>query len=121
VGSFWDVFFMLLIWIPLIMIWAFAFFDIFRRDDMSGWLKALWVVVVIFLPLFGTLIYLLFRRPGATPQERQMMDEASREFVQKYSGDVAPADQLKTLSELHDGGKLTDDEYAKAKAKIVGA
>lgn len=119
--SFWDVFLMLLIWIPLIMIWAFAFFDIFRRDDMSGWLKALWIVVVIFLPLFGTLIYLLFRRPGATPQERRMMDEASREFVQKYSTDATPAEQLKTLSDLHDGGKLTDEEYAKAKAKIVGA
>ena len=118
--DFWDSFFLFLIFIPLIMIWVFALFDIFRRDDMSGWLKALWVVVIILLPFFGTLIYLIFRPAGATAQERQAMDEASREFVQKYSSDASPADQLKTLSDLHDAGKITDEEFAKGKAKIVG-
>jgi hypothetical protein len=110
----------LLIWIPLIMIWTFALIDIFRRDDMKGWLKALWVVVIIFLPLFGTLIYLLFRRPGATPEERAAMDQASREFVRKYSSDLSPAEQLDKLAQLHDAGKLTDEEFAKEKAKVIG-
>lgn len=119
--SVWDVLLILVIWIPLIMIWAFALYDIFRRDDLNGWLKALWVIVIIFLPLFGTLIYLLFRPAGATAQERQMIDEASREFVHKYAADATPAEQLKTLADLHERGKITDDEYAKAKAKIVGA
>ncbi len=76
--DFWDSFFLFLIFIPLIMIWVFALFDIFRRDDMSGWLKALWVVVIILLPFLGTLIYLIFRPAGATVQERQAIDAASR-------------------------------------------
>jgi hypothetical protein len=118
--DFWDLMLTLLIWIPLIMIWTFALIDIFRRDDMKGWLKALWVVIIIFIPLFGTLIYLLFRRPGATPEERQAMDEASREFVQKYSTNLSPAEQLQQLSDLHDKGKITDEEFAKGKAKIIG-
>ena len=117
--DFWDVFWLLIIFIPLLLIWGFALVDIFRRDDMPGWLKALWVICVILAPFFGTLIYLLFRRPGATAQERQAMDQASREFVEKYS----PTDhsqQLATLSDLHDRGKLTDQEFATEKAALTG-
>lgn len=116
--DFWDVFWILLIFLPLLMIWGFALVDIFRRDDMPGWLKALWVICVIVAPFFGTLIYLIFRRPGATPQERQAMDQASRDFVEKY----APSDhaqQLAVLSDLHDRGKLTDDEFAAEKARLM--
>ena len=118
--GFWDTFFLLLIFIPLIMIWVFALFDIFRRDDLKGWLKALWVVVIILLPFFGTLIYLLFRPAGATEAEREAMDQASRDFVRQYSSDASPTDQLKTLSELHDAGKISDEEFAKGKAKVIG-
>src|SRR4051794_3093664 len=116
--DFWDVFWLLLIFIPLLLIWAFAVVDIFRRDDITGWLKALWIVVVILVPFLGTLVYLIFRRPGATPDERKAMDEASREFVQKY----APADnvrQLAMLSDLHDRGKLSDAEFAAEKARVL--
>jgi len=70
VGStFWDVFFLLLIWIPLLTLWIFALADIFRREDMSGGSKALWVACVVFLPFLGTFIYLLSR-----PSMDQAMD-----------------------------------------------
>lgn len=118
--DFWDVFWLLLIFIPLLLIWAFAIVDIFRRDDLTGWLKALWIVVVILLPFLGTLIYLIFRQPGATAQERRAMDQASREFVEKYSPSDS-AQQLKLLSDLHDRGKLTDAEFAEEKARVLDA
>jgi Phospholipase_D-nuclease N-terminal/Short C-terminal domain len=117
--TFWETFFLFLIFVPLIMVWTFAMVDIFRRDDMSGWLKALWLVCVILVPFFGTFIYLISRPAGATPQEREMLDEASREFVAKYS----PSDGvsgLKTISDLHDRGKLTDEEFAAEKARLLG-
>ena len=126
--NFWDVFWLLLIFIPLLMIWGFALMDIFRRDDISGGMKALWIVAVVFLPFVGTLIYLIFREPGATAVERQQMDEASRDFVQKYAPDnvqkYAPdnmAQQLATLSDLHDRGKLSDTEFAAEKARVLGS
>jgi hypothetical protein len=118
--NFWNTFWLLLIFIPLLMIWAFALVDIFRRDDLSGWLKAIWVVIVVLAPFFGTLIYLIFRRPGATPTERQAIDHANRAFVRKYS----PSDttqQLALLADLHDRGKLTDEEFAVEKAHILDA
>ena len=118
--NFWDVFWLLLIFIPLLLVWGFALVDIFRRDDISGWTKALWIVAVILMPFFGTLIYLIFRQPGATAVERQQMDEASRNFVQKYAPDNK-AQQLATLSELHDRGKLTDAEFATEKARVLAS
>jgi Phospholipase_D-nuclease N-terminal len=41
------------------VIWAFI--DNFRRPDHSGWAKAGWALVILILPLFGTLIYLIAR------------------------------------------------------------
>jgi hypothetical protein len=116
--SFWDFFWLLLIWLPLIMMWTFALFDIFRRDDLKGWLKALWVVIVILLPFFGTLIYLIARPAGATTAEREAIDASSRAFVAKYAPDNTAA-QLQVLAELHDRGKLTDDEFQAEKARLL--
>ena len=118
--DFWEFFFLLLIYIPLIMIWAFALVDIFRRDDMRGVSTAPWVVVVFFIPFFGTLIYLIARPVGATAAEREMIDAASRDFVQRYQTSD-DATQLSALADLHDRGKLTDEEFAAEKARIVGA
>jgi hypothetical protein len=116
--DFWEVFWLLLIYIPAVMIWAFALVDIFRRDDMSGVMKAIWVLVVFLIPFVGTLIYLLFRPPGATKEERLAIDQASREFVQRYESNDH-ATQLRTLAELHDRGKLTDAEFAAEKALVM--
>jgi Phospholipase_D-nuclease N-terminal/Short C-terminal domain len=117
--TFWETFFLFLIFLPLLMIWAFALVDIFRRDDMGGLAKALWVLVIFLLPFIGTLIYLIVRPAAATKDERIAIDQASREFVAKYSPDDRAA-QLKTLSDLHDRGKLTDEEFAAEKARITG-
>lgn len=118
--GFWDMFWLLVIFIPLLLVWGFAIVDIFRRDDLNGWLKALWMVVVILAPFFGTLIYLIFRPAGATLEERRAMHHASRDFVERYTPDNR-TQQLRVVADLHDRGKLTDAEYAAEKARILGA
>ncbi len=116
--SFWNAFFLLLIFIPLVMIWAFAIIDIFRRDDLGGVAKAVWLIVVVVLPFVGTLVYLVARRPGATVEERAAMAEIDQGFDQHFAPATA-ADQLKTLADLHDAGKLSDEEFASAKAQLL--
>jgi Phospholipase_D-nuclease N-terminal/Short C-terminal domain len=118
-NTFWENFFLLLIFLPLAMVWGFALVDVFRRDDIGGFSKALWVVCIILVPFFGTLIYLVARRPGATAQERAMIEEQSREFVERYSP-TSDASELKVLSDLHDRGKLSDSEFAAEKARLLG-
>ena len=49
-----------------------------------------------------------------------MIDEASRDFVAKYSP-PSTASELQVLSDLHDRGKQTDDEFAAEKARLLGA
>jgi hypothetical protein len=117
--TFWDFFWLLLIYVPLIMVWSVSLLDVFRRDDLGGVARALWVVVIFLLPFVGTLIYLLTRPAGATASERDAIDQAGREFVTRYATTSA-ADQLRVLAELRDDGKLTDAEFAAEKAKVIG-
>jgi hypothetical protein len=116
--SFWQAFLLLLIFVPLVLIWGLAVVDIFRRDDIGGVGKAVWLVVVIVLPFIGTLVYLVLRRPGATKQERAAMDDMDRDFDRHFSA-PSTSEQLKTLADLHDAGKLSDEEFTSAKAKLL--
>ena len=63
---FWTmcVFFAWVIWIYLLVM---VLGDNFRRTDHSGWAKAGWTLFVIFLPLFGVLIYMVARPAGDSP------------------------------------------------------
>jgi Phospholipase_D-nuclease N-terminal len=89
-----------MLFLPLAFIWAFALVDIFRREDISGWSKALWVTCVIFLPFLGTLIYLVVRPSGATREERLMIDDASGDYA-RYSPSNGVS-ELRALPDLHD-------------------
>lgn len=117
------------------MIWFFCFFiwiwllitvfaDVFRSHDLGGFAKFLWVFFVIILPFLGVFVYLIAR--GHSMQERaiksaQAQDAAQRAYIQQVAGSAAsPADELTRLADLHQKGVLSDDEYAKAKAKVVG-
>jgi hypothetical protein len=115
--TFWESFFLVLLFLPLAMVWGFALIDIFRRDDMRGWSKALWVTCVILVPFFGTLIYLVTRPADATPEERAMIEEADR--VARYSPSNGVS-ELAALADLHDRGKLTDSEFAAEKSRLLG-
>jgi len=59
--TFWNVFLLFFLWIPLIMLWFFAIFDVFRRPDLSGGGKVLWLLAILILPWIGTLLYLILR------------------------------------------------------------
>ena len=88
------------IWIWLLVV---VFADIFRSHDMGGFAKALWVLLVIFLPLVGVLIYLIAR--GSKMQERTARDvQEEQQTFDSYvkgvaSSDGSAADQLAKLGE----------------------
>jgi hypothetical protein len=110
----WQTFWFLFVLVPLTIAWAFSVFDIFRRNDLSGWAKASWFVVVLVVPWFGTFLYLLFR-PREVPQEIIRAQAAAREAYEKSLA----ADQITKLSALHVQGELSDQEFAAAKAHIL--
>ena len=116
--TFWETFFLILIFLPLALVWAFTVFDIFRRDDIGGLSKALWLAGVIIFPFIGTLVYLVVRPAGATKEERALIAAVKEDVAQREASDTAS--ELKTLADLHDRGKLTDAEFAAEKARLLG-
>lgn len=61
VWTFWDVVLLFFLFIPLLMVWFFCIFDVFRRRDIGGGAKALWLLVIVIFPWIGSLAYLIFR------------------------------------------------------------
>jgi hypothetical protein len=115
----WSMFYFFLLFIWIMLLFQ-VIGDIFRSDDMGGGGKALWLAFVIFLPYLGVFLYLISR--GDKMGARQMqMAKAQEQAFQDYVRDAAggSAGELAKLSELHDAGKLTDEEFANAKARIL--
>ncbi len=94
-------------------------FDIFRSRDLSNWAKALWMLLIFVLPLVGVLGYLIVR--GHTMHEHQLADQTRYEAFRRFvgSGSGSYADDLVKLADLKERGVLTDDEFERAKAKVL--
>ncbi len=123
-----GVFFSIL-WIFLFVIWIWLLFtvftDLFRDHETNGWVKALWVLLVIILPYLGVLLYLIVRGRGMGERAVAAQKEAQDQFA-AYVRDTAggnaasEADEIAKFAELHEKGALTDEEFAAKKAAILG-
>lgn len=103
------------VWVALISFWVFAMVDLFLRRDLSGWSKALWLLLIIFLPVIGTVIYFIARPAMDLGYASTPVDAQSR----RYSG--SSTEQLQVLADLADHGKLSPSEYETIKGRIVGS
>ena len=119
---FWTMvwFFLWVIWIWLLIV---IFGDIFRSDDLSGWGKAGWSILLIVLPLIGALVYLIAR--GGTMHERaadeaRRRDEMIRSYALQTTQSTSPAEELTKLSELRATGVITEEEFQQLKAAALG-
>ena len=71
--EFWDFFWLFLIFIPLLLAWIYTMVDIFMRPDEGGLTKFLWVLLILFLPLLGMLIYFIARPSDPEIAERALV------------------------------------------------
>jgi len=99
--------------------------DLFRDHELSGWGKAAWVLFLIFVPFLAALIYLIVRGAGMRERTLAQHQEAQKQldsYIRQTagSGGGSAADELTKLARLHDENKLSDEEFERAKAKIVG-
>src|SRR3954470_7287317 len=96
--------------------------DLFRDHQLSGWAKAAWVIFLIFVPFLAALVYLIARGDGIRDralQQQQQVQQQLDTYVRETASGGSPADELSKLAKLHDDKKLSDEEFEKAKAKIV--
>ncbi len=110
--------FMLVMFFWTMAIWIFItlFADIFRRDDIGGWAKAGWMLLLFAVPFLGALIYMI-ARPKMTEQDRRMMDEA--EEAQRRLSGYSPAEEIEKLASLRDAGKISAEEYEEMKRRAL--
>jgi len=116
----WSItwFFLFVLWISLVFS---VFVDIVRSRNMSGFTKALWTLAIVFLPYLGVFMYLIVNGSHMNERTERAANE-SDEAMQSYIRQAArssSADQLTTLADLHNVGKLTDTEFSAAKAKVT--
>jgi type VI protein secretion system component VasK len=117
--TFLDVFWYLLVfflWVMFFWVFISVVAALFRRDDLHGWKKAGWILLIIVLPLLGILIYLI-ARPKVTAQDVRMVTQA--EAAQQAAAGVSTADELAKLKDLHSKGVIDDDEFADLKKKAM--
>ena len=106
--------FVLIVWFWLLITVAA---DLFRRHDISGWIKALWVIAWIVIPYLGVLAYLIFQGRGMAERNVQQAQQA-RDDLRRVVG-FSVADEIEKLNKLKLAGSISDAEFTQLRAKLV--
>ena len=109
---------MFVIYMIFIVIWMFVrvFSDIFTRENLTGWGKAAWILLIFIVPFLGILIYVI-ARPKNTEQDQRMMAEAQAAQARLTGG--SSVDDIAKAQALLDKGSITQDEFNALKAKAL--
>jgi hypothetical protein len=91
--------------------------DLFRRSDISGLGKVLWVILLIVLPYIGIFAYILTQGGGMAERNRMQSRQARDELRQIVGFSVA--DELAKLERLKSEKAISDQEYARLRARVV--
>jgi hypothetical protein len=123
-NSFWD-FFLYMFWIFAFVAYLFALFaiigDLFRDRAMNGWLKAVWLVFLLFLPFLTALVYLIAR--GRSMAERQaeaamQAQHAADAYIRGVAGSSG-AEEIAKANALRESGAINQQEFELLKARAL--
>ena len=94
-----------------------VFMDLFRRNNISGWAKAIWVIALVIFPFAGVLGYLITQSSGMAERNSQQAQQA-RDELRRVVG-FSAADEIEKLDRLKNAGSITDAEFARLRTKLV--
>ncbi len=115
--SFWFF-----IWIAALMVWFRCLFDMFGDRTLSGWAKAGWAIVLIFIPWLGALIYLIARGRSMTQRQMEAAQQRQAEqetYIKSLAGPSSPADEIARAKDLLDSGVIDQAEFDAMKSKAL--
>ena len=124
---FLDIFWTILIfmaWVVWIWIAITVLIDVFRRHDINGWIKALWVIFIIVLPFLGVLIYLIASHDGMAERSQKQQETSQAQFddyVRKTAGTGGATAEIEKAKALLDNGTINQTEFEALKAKALGS
>jgi general stress protein CsbA len=110
-------------WVAWIWVLVMIIGDLFRRHDTSGWIKALWTIVLIILPFLGVLGYLIVNGQGMSERSAEQVRSNRAQFDEYVQTVARPAHGAATEIEkakgLLDSGAITQAEFDSLKAKVL--
>lgn len=118
----WSILIFYLIFVYFMMLFR-VIMDVFRRDDLSGWGKAGWFLLLLVLPLFGVLIYVIVNSRTMVSRDVAGLQQAQADqdaYIRQVAGSTPdPATQIAKAKELADSGAITQQEFESIKAKAL--
>jgi hypothetical protein len=106
--------FIFIVWFWLLIV---VFGDLFRRHDISGWTKAVWVIALIVFSYIAVLAYLIFQGRGMAERNVQQA-QLARDELRRVVG-FSVADEIQKLDGLKKAGSISDAEFATLRARLV--
>ena len=122
--GFWDFFWFVTVtflFVAYLMVLFQIITDLFRDHQMSGWLKALWLVFLFLIPFLSALIYLIVRNEGMTERSAAAFGQVKRaqdSYIREVAGQ-SPAQQIADAKALLDSGAITEPEFQAIKSKSL--
>ncbi len=105
----------------IFILWFWLFIttasDLFRRQDVSGFGKVIWIIMLIVLPYIGIFAYILTQGGGIAERNRAQASKARDELRQAVGYSVS--DELTKLDQLRSKKSISDEEYVKLRARLV--
>ena len=106
--------FIFILWVMWLWCVIMVLVDVFARSDHSGWAKAGWTTLIIFLPFIGVMAYLITNGPDMAKRRTQGYPEKGS--MRPGSGAAAAIAEAK---ELLDEGAINQVEFDTIKRKAL--
>jgi hypothetical protein len=110
------------IWIAWFLILFRVLIDIFRRHDIGGGTKVIWILFVILLPFLGVFVYIITQSHHMAERDMKQAQASQAQFddyVRSVSG--GSADEIAKAKQLLDSGAITQAEFDAIKAKALAS
>jgi hypothetical protein len=104
--------FIMWLWLMIVVV-----SDLFRRHDVSGWGKAIWIIALIVFPYIAVLAYLISQGRGMAERNAQRSEQA-RDELRRVVG-FSAADEIEKLDKLKKTGSISDAEFSRLRARLV--
>ena len=117
----WTLF-VIFIWVIWFWLLITVFAEVFRRHDISGGKKALWLIFVIIVPFLGVFIYLISQSDEMAQRNMKQMEAQQAQmdtYVKSVAGSGGAAAEIEKAKQLLDSGSISQAEYDAIKTKAL--
>jgi Short C-terminal domain/Phospholipase_D-nuclease N-terminal len=124
VSNFWDLIWLMVsgfLFVSYLIIMFQIVVDLFRDTELGGGSKVLWIAGLVLVPVLTAIIYILARGRGMADRQQALVQRTKAEtesYIKGVAG-TSPASQIAEAKALLDAGTISQDEFAKLKAKAL--